>query len=117
MGMARKIQPFLWLWLLVLAAAGAAFGAETTGSISGLVRGADGAGLAGVPVTVKGDLLPAGRTVVTDKDGAFNFLRLLPGTYQVSAEAQGLGNGQREAVVARGKDTPAELSLRPPVAG
>ncbi len=117
MGMARKIQPFLWLLLLVIAAAGAAFGAETTGSISGVVRGADGAGLAGVPVTVKGDLLPAGRTVVTDKDGAFNFLRLLPGTYQVSAEAQGLGNIQREAVVALDKDTQVELALRPQVTG
>ncbi|HEY2289143.1 MAG TPA: TonB-dependent receptor [Thermoanaerobaculia bacterium] len=115
--MARKLQPWLWVLLLVIAAAGAAFGAETTGSISGLVRGADGAGLAGVPVTVKGELLPAGRTVVTDKDGAFNFLRLLPGTYQVSAEAQGLGNIQREAVVALDKDTQVELSLRPQVAG
>src|SRR3954454_25391648 len=115
--MARKIQPFLWLLLLVIAAAGAAFGAETTGSISGVVRGADGAGLAGVPVTVKGEFLPAGRTVVTDKDGAFSFLRLLPGTYQVSAEAQGLGNVQREAAVALDKDTQVELSLRPQVAG
>ncbi|MFL6258115.1 MAG: TonB-dependent receptor domain-containing protein [Thermoanaerobaculia bacterium] len=115
--MARKIQPFLWLLLLVIAAAGAAFGAETTGSISGVVRGADDAGLAGVPVTVKGELLPAGRTVVTDKDGAFNVLRLPPGTYQVSAEAQGLGNVQREAVVALDKDTQVELSLRPQVEG
>jgi hypothetical protein len=115
--MARKIQPFLWLLLLVIAAAGAAFGAETTGSISGVVRGADGAGLAGVPVTVKGEFLPAGRTVVTDKDGAFSFQRLLPGTYQVNAEAQGLGNIQREAVVALDKDTQVELALRPQVEG
>jgi hypothetical protein len=115
--MARKIQPFLWLLLLVIAAAGAAFGAETTGSISGLVRGADGTGLAGVPVTVKGEFLPAGRTVVTDKDGAFSFQRLLPGTYQLNAEAQGLGNVQREAVVALDKDTQVELSLQPRVEG
>ena len=92
--MVRKFQPFLWL-LPVDDRDGVAFAAETTGSISGVVRGADGAGLAGVPVTVKGTFLPAGRTVVTDKDGAFSFQRLLPGTYQVSAERA--GHGQRPA--------------------
>jgi len=113
--MVRKVQPFLWLLLLVLATAGAAFAAETTGSISGVVRGADGAALGGVAVTVKGPFLPAGRTVVTDKDGAYNFLRLLPGTYTVSAEVQGMGNVAREAVVALDKDTQVELSLEPRV--
>jgi hypothetical protein len=113
--MVRKLQPFLWLLLLVLTAAGAAFAAETTGSISGVVRGADGAPLGGVAVTVKGTYLPAGRTVVTDKDGAYNFLRLLPGPYTVSAEVQGMGNVSREAVVALDKDTQVELSLEPRV--
>jgi hypothetical protein len=113
--MVRKLQPFLWLLLLVLATAGAAVAAETTGSISGVVRGADGAPLGGVAVTVKGPFLPAGRTVVTDKDGAYNFLRLLPGTYSVSAEVQGMGNVAREVVVALDKDTQVELSLEPRV--
>src|SRR3954452_18777497 len=100
--MIRRFQPFLWLLLTaaVLATASVGLAAETTGSISGVGRGPDGAGLGGVPVTVKGPFLPAGRTVATDREGAYRFLRLLPGTYQVSAEVQGMGNVAREAVVA-----------------
>jgi hypothetical protein len=113
--MFRKVQPFLWLLLVVIATAGAGLAAETTGSISGVVKGAEGAGLAGVAVTVKGELLPAGRTAVTDKEGAFSFQRLLPGTYQLSAEVQGLGNVQREAVVALDRDTQVELAIQPRV--
>ncbi len=113
--MARKFQPFLWLLLLTIATA--SFAAETTGSISGVVRGTDGKGLASVPVTVKGPFLPAGRTVVTDKEGSFSFQRLLPGAYTVSTEVQGMGDVQREAVVALDRDTQVELSLQPRVEG
>ena len=113
--MVRKVQPFLWLFLLMIATA--SFAAETTGTLSGVVRGADGAGLASVPVTVKGTFLPAGRTVVTDKEGAFSFQRLVPGTYQVSADVQGMGGVQREALVALDRDTQVELSLQPRVEG
>jgi hypothetical protein len=113
--MARKFQPFLWLLLLTIATA--SFAAETTGSISGVVRGTDGKGLGSVPVTVKGPFLPAGRTVVTDKEGSFSFQRLLPGAYTVSTEVQGMGDVQREAVVALDRDTQVELSLQPRVEG
>jgi hypothetical protein len=113
--MARKIQPILWLLLLMVTAA--SFAAETTGSISGVVRGTDGKGLGSVPVTVKGPFLPAGRTVVTDKEGSFSFQRLLPGAYTVSTEVQGMGDVQREAVVALDRDTQVELSLQPRVEG
>lgn len=116
--MIRRFQPFLWLLLLTaaaLATASAGWAAETTGSISGVVRGPDGAGLSGVPVTVKGPFLPAGRTVATDKEGAYSFLRLLPGTYQVSAEVQGMGSVTRDAVVALDRDTQVDLSLTPRV--
>jgi hypothetical protein len=113
--MVRKVQPFLWLLFLMIVTAGSAFAAETTGSISGVVRGTDGAGLGGVAVTVKGPFLPAGRTVVTDRQGAFSFLRLLPGSYELAAEVQGMGSVRREAVVALDKDTQVELTLAPHV--
>src|SRR5216110_2041417 len=112
--MVRKLQPFLWLWLLLLATAGTAF-AQQTGSISGVVRGADGAPLPGVTVTVSGPLLPAGRTVVTDESGAFSVLRLPPGDYEVAAELTGMGNTKRPAVVALDKDTQVELEIKPSV--
>src|SRR4051794_19690662 len=114
--MVRKAQLLLWL-LLGSMFAMAAFAAETTGSLSGVVRGNDGAALGGVTVTVKGPFLPAGRSVVTDKEGAFSFQRLLPGSYQLSAEVQGMGSVQRETLVALDKDTQVELSVAPRVEG
>ncbi len=114
--MVRKVQRLLGL-LFVSMIATAAFAAETTGSLSGVVRGADGAGLGGVTVTVKGPFLPAGRSVVTDREGAFSFQRLLPGTYQVNAEVQGMGSVQREALVALDKDTQVDLTVAPRVEG
>ena len=113
--MVRKIQPFLWLLLLMLAMAGTAL-AQQTGSISGVVRGADSAPLPGVTVTVSGPLLPAGRTVVTDEGGTFSVLRLPPGDYEVAAELTGLGSAKRPAVVALDKDTQVELEIKPSVA-
>lgn len=108
--MARKLQPLLWLLLLLFPLA--AF-AQETGSISGVVRGSDGAALPGVTVTVSGPLLPAGKTTATDENGAFSFLRLPPGDYEVRAELSGLGNVQRQAVVALDRDTQVDLGLNP----
>jgi len=113
--MVRKVQPFLWLLLLLLGAAGAAL-AQQTGSISGVVRGADGTPLPGVTVTASGPLLPAGRIAVTDEQGAYSILRLPPGDYEVTAELTGLGTVKRPAVVALDKDTQVELELKPSVA-
>jgi hypothetical protein len=113
--MVRKVQPFLWLLLLMLAMAGTAL-AQETGSISGVVRGADGALLPGVTVTASGPLLPAGRTAVTDEGGAFSILRLPPGDYEVAAELTGLGSAKRPAVVALDKDTQVELEIKPSLA-
>jgi hypothetical protein len=101
--------------VLVLATAGGAF-AQVTGSISGVVRGADGAALPGVTVTVSGPMLPAGRTAVTDEQGAYNILRLPPGDYEVSAELTGMGSVKRPAVVALDRDTQVELEIKPSVA-
>lgn len=106
-------RPRTILWLLVLfLTAGTAFAAET-GSISGLVRAEDGSPLPGVTVQVSGPALPAGRSQVTEDDGAFNFQRLPPGNYQVVADLPGMGNMRREAVVAVDKDTQLDLALNP----
>src|SRR6266545_1016486 len=113
--MFSKPRCFLWL-LVVLVLAGLAAGpafAQETGSISGKVRGEDGSPMPGVTVRVSGELLPAGRSEVTDGDGVFDFQRLPPGTYQVVAELTGLGTVQREAVVALGTNTQLDLVLNP----
>jgi len=113
--MLSRPRRFLWLLLVILMAgltAGPAF-AQETGSISGVIRAEDGSAMPGVTVQASGPALPAGRSEVTDENGAFNFQRLPLGTYQVVAELTGLGTVQREVVVALGKDTQLELVLNP----
>ena len=112
--MLRTSHRFLGFLALLLMMAGAAF-AQTTGSVSGVVRGGDGAPLPGVTVTVSGPLLPAGKSTVTDEAGAWSILRLPPGNYTILADLSGLGSTRREAVVALDKDTQVELTLSPTV--
>ncbi|HEV8231005.1 MAG TPA: carboxypeptidase-like regulatory domain-containing protein, partial [Thermoanaerobaculia bacterium] len=45
--------------------------AQTTGSVSGVVRNPEGAALPGVTITISGEKLPLGRTTHTLSDGAF----------------------------------------------
>ncbi len=108
---------FLVLSLIVVfLAAGAPALAQETGSISGTVAADDGSPLPGATVTVRGDLLPAGRTTASGDDGGFSFQRLLPGTYQVTGELSGLGSITRDVVVALGKDTQVALTVAPAMA-
>jgi hypothetical protein len=114
--MLSRSRCFLWLLFLVLVMASLTAGparAQETGSISGVIRAEDGSPMPGVTVRVSSELLPAGRSEVTDADGVYNFQRLPPGTYQVIAELTGLGTVQREAVVALGRDTQLDLVLNP----
>jgi hypothetical protein len=89
--------------------------AATTGSISGVVRGTDGSPLPGVTVTVSGPALPAGRSAITDGEGAFRILRLPPGDYEATAEVQGMGNVKRQVAVAVEADTQLSLVLNPTI--
>jgi len=112
--MAARAFRFLCLLGFLIAGgltAATAYAAQT-GSISGVVRAGDGSALPGVTVTVAGDPVPAGRSEVTGPDGGFNFQRLPPGSYKVSAELSGLGSVQREAIVAVDNDTQADLVLK-----
>lgn len=101
--------------VLLLLVGAPVFSAET-GSISGAVKAEDGAVLSGVTVTVAGPLLPVGRIALTDSTGTYNFLRLLPGDYTVSAELAGMGQVKREAVVALDRDTRVDFTLAPTLA-
>ncbi|MEA2691561.1 MAG: hypothetical protein QOJ16_948 [Acidobacteriota bacterium] len=101
----------LVLGLMLLLSGTAAFAAQT-GSISGTVHAGDGSPLPGVRVTAAGPLLPAGRSVTTAADGGFDFQRLPPGTYEVSAALEGLATAKREAIVALDRDTQLELVMK-----
>ncbi len=93
--MIRKVQPFLWLLLLMIATAGTGFAAETTGSLSGVVKGAEGAGLGGRGGDGQGRV-PARRP--HGGDGQGGRLQLpAPAAGHLPAERRGAGYGQRPA--------------------
>jgi len=86
--------------------------AQTTGSVSGVVRDSNGAPLPGASVTISGPQFPLGRAVTTRSDGVFSFLNLLPGPYTLKAELPGLGTFQQDVVVELTKDTEVRPVLR-----
>src|SRR5262249_7699839 len=86
--------------------------AQTTGSISGVARDGNGAPLPGVLISIVGPQLPLGRTTTTRSDGVFQFVKLLPGTYALKAELQGLQPFEQPVVVELTKDTEVRPVLR-----
>lgn len=98
------------LWILVILLAGAAH-AQQTGSVSGIVQDDSGQPLPGATVTITGPMLPAGQVDVSRENGAFDFERLPPGDYEVSAELSGMGTARRAVIVAVGRDTQVNLDL------
>lgn len=79
--------------------------AQTTGTVSGVVRNKDGGPLPGVAVTIAGPQMPRGQTTTTLSDGSFKFQALPPGTYHLTAELTGMGKFEQDVVVALGRDT------------
>src|SRR5688572_29938871 len=79
------------LSLVVLAWSATAVSAQGVGAIAGTVTDASGAVLPGVTVTLMSAQGTVGgnREVFTDERGAYQFLRLVPGTYSVKAVLQG----------------------------
>lgn len=90
--------------------------AGETGSISGVVKDAQGGVLPGAQVKVSGDLLSAGRSATTSSLGTYSFQRLLPGRYKVAASLTGLGSASRELRVQVDVDSQVDLVLSPTVA-
>ncbi|HXY51015.1 MAG TPA: carboxypeptidase regulatory-like domain-containing protein [Terriglobales bacterium] len=86
---------------------------ETTSAILGQVTDSTNAVVPGAMVTVTNRDTGFTRTARTDQAGRFNFPQLLPGTYTVSAEAQGFELQQAENVVAGlGQKQTVNLTLR-----
>ena len=87
-------------WLLVLGALSTTAAAqEPTGTMSGVVKDAQGAVLRGVTVKVSSDTLVGGpRTAVTSEKGTYQVAALPPGTFTVSFELAGFKTLKREGV-------------------
>ena len=85
--------------LLVFAATVISASAQGVGAIAGTVTDASGAVLPGATVTLTSAQGTVGgnREVATDERGAYQFLRLVPGTYSVKASSRGSGRLRRPA--------------------
>ena len=83
-------------WMLAAPAA-----AQGVGAIGGTVTDASGAVLPGVTVTLSNPrgTIGGNQETVTDARGAFQFIRLVPGTYTVKADLAGFRPAVQENVV------------------
>lgn len=97
--------------LALLFGADAAFAAQTTGQIHGLVTDKAGKPLENVTVTLVGPTT-SGRPTTTDARGEFRFFHLTPGTYSVWAEEDGPRVAWRSIGVRVGVTSHVTLSVR-----
>jgi hypothetical protein len=74
---------------------------ETTSAIVGQVRDGSGAVVAGAKVTIVDRETGMRRSAKTDESGRFSFPQLKPGTYSVTAEAEGFEARHNDAVAAQ----------------
>ena len=82
------------------------FAFAQNGTVSGTVKDASGAGLAGASVTVQG----SGRGATTAANGDFS-LSLSPGTYTIIASFVGYGSDTKRATVTSGSTTSVDFVL------
>ena len=73
---------------------------QGVGSIAGTVVDASGSVLPGVTVTLtlEGGGVGSGQTAVSNEQGAYQFTRLVPGTYGVKAELQGFRSVDQRSI-------------------
>jgi len=90
-----------WLaGMSLLLMAGVAYGqGETTSAIVGQVTDATGAAIAGATITINSRATGVQRGAKSDEQGRFNFPQLQPGTYSVTAAANGFQPQRLENVV------------------
>ena len=73
--------------------------ANTTGSITGLLKDDKGAPVAGGKVTLVDKSTGKTRVIAANRKGSYTFLAVLPGTYTLHAEAPGFTSQDQPNVV------------------
>jgi len=96
MKLTAKLHSFLLI--LLIGGATAAYAQIVGGTISGTVREATGATLAGATVTVRQGETGAKRTLITAADGRFYAPSVPVGEYSVSVKHDGFGTEQRTGI-------------------
>lgn len=87
--------------------------AQGVGAIGGTIADTSGAVLPGVTVTLANPagIIGGNQTAVTDDRGAFQFIRLVPGTYNVQAQLPGFRPAAQENIVVSA-DATARVDLK-----
>jgi hypothetical protein len=110
--MKRRVVVAVAVWAALLLAVDAR--AQQTGTLSGVVRDAQGGVLPGVTVSASSPSLIGGaRSAITGEAGSYTF-QLPPGTYEVNYELAGFGTLKREWIlvqVARTARVDVELGV------
>lgn len=108
----KKLQNFLF-FLMLLALFSLGFSQQNTGNIYGTVVDEDDVPLPGVTVTLVSDLIGEMGFVTTQR-GAFRFLSLSPGTYELRAELSGFASWRRENILVQtGSNVTIEVEMVP----
>lgn len=102
---------YLLVAFLVVLISSVTWAQQETGQIVGTISDPTGAVVPGAKVTVKSVATSAERSVTTSNTGAYAITNLLPGTYDLAAEAQGFTTARRQVVVTVGGKITLDLSL------
>jgi carboxypeptidase family protein len=108
----RSIRWLIAGSLFLHAASGSAAAQIIYGSIVGVVKDSQGSLIPGASVTIVHKDTNLTRTTVTDTQGAYNFLNVLPGPYDVKVTLQGFSEALRTNVpVTVGQISRADMTL------
>ena len=95
----RRSRPFIWCFLFILLPVAAGAQTALSGSIAGVVRDASGGVLPGVTVEASSPaLIERTRSVLTDSQGVYRIVGLVPGAYTVTFSLAGFGTVRREGI-------------------
>jgi hypothetical protein len=100
----------IYICVCTLALATSAVAQTQGGSVTGIVQDEQGGVIPGADVTLQGP--DATYQFVTDRDGAFRFLSLEPGSYKLAASLSGFKTAERDVIVAAGRNADAPMTLR-----
>ncbi|MGC2112876.1 MAG: carboxypeptidase regulatory-like domain-containing protein [Candidatus Korobacteraceae bacterium] len=108
----RSITAMLALLVIALTIAPSLMAQSlVSGDLAGTVTDPSGAVVSGATVALKNNATGAARTTTTNSSGAYRFSLLPPGSYTVSASAQGFSKAETTTSVNVGQATLADVKL------
>jgi carboxypeptidase family protein len=113
--MRRAFRPVWCCWVLAMLVTAASLAAQsTTGSIQGTVKDNQEAVVPGATVTIRNVQTNAVRSATTDANGAYRFLNLPIGNYELTAELAGFAKYVRDGItVSLNQDAVVEVQIHP----